>query len=98
VARHLLALIGAIIVIGYARSRRTRRRQVLDPRIGGLRVRCSAYPNLHWRTSVQVTVVCVPPWTVLDLGELQLQLEVGTRRVSLPERPLTVPRATPLLA
>ena len=47
----------------------------------GLRVRCSAYPNVHWRTSVQVTVVCVPPWTVLDLGELQLklQLELGDK-------------------
>ena len=50
-----------------------------DPGICGLRVRCSAYPNVHWRTPVQVTVVRVPRWTVLDLGELQLklQLELG---------------------
>jgi hypothetical protein len=55
------------------------RRQGLEPRTRGLRVRCSAYPHVHRRTPVQVPVVHVPLWTVLDLGELQLklQLDVG---------------------
>ena len=54
-------------------------------RPGSLRIksRCSAYPNVHRRTPAQVSVVHVPPWTALDLGELQLklQLEHGTGRV-----------------
>jgi hypothetical protein len=50
----------------------------------GLRVRCSAYPNVHRRTSVQVTARHGSRWTALDLGELQLklQLEPGTGRAS----------------
>jgi len=49
----------------------------------GLRVRCSAYQHVHLRTPVQVTVMHVPPWTVVDAGELQLklQLEVSERVV-----------------
>jgi hypothetical protein len=53
------------------------RRQGLEPRTRGLRVRCSVYPHVHRRTPAQVTVVCIPPWTVLDSGELQLKLQLS---------------------
>jgi hypothetical protein len=42
----------------------------------GLRVRCPAFPHAHQRPLVQVTVRRVPPWTVLDAGELQLKLQL----------------------
>ena len=63
------------------------RAESLKHRAAGLRVRCSAYPNVHRRIPVQVTAVRVPPWTALDLGELQLklQLEPDTGRVRSPE-------------
>ena len=47
-----------------------------EPETCGLRVRCSAYPHVHRRTPAQVTAVRVPPWTALDLGELQLKLQL----------------------
>jgi hypothetical protein len=43
----------------------------------GLRVRCSAFPHVHRRSQVQVTVLRVPPWTLLDVGELQLKLQLA---------------------
>jgi|SRR5215472_7505429 len=42
----------------------------------GLRVRCSAYSHVHGRPPVQVTSLRGPRWTVLDAGELQLELQV----------------------
>jgi hypothetical protein len=59
-------------------------------RTRGLRVRCSAFPHVHRRPPVQVTVVGVPPWTVLDAGELQrkLQRRLAARiRVGLVDGP-----------
>jgi hypothetical protein len=52
------------------------RRQGPEPRTRGLGVRCSAFPHVHRRPPVQVTVVCEPPWTVLDAGELQRKLQL----------------------
>ena len=46
------------------------------PKLHGLRVRCSAFPHVHRCSQVQVTVLRVPPWTVLDVGELQLKLQL----------------------
>jgi hypothetical protein len=43
----------------------------------GLRVRCSAFPHVHWCPSVQVIVLHEPPWTAVDAGELQLKLQLG---------------------
>ena len=57
--------------------------EAAEPETCGLRVRCSAYPHVHRRTSVQVTVVHVLPWTVLDTGELQLKLQLGLARPPL---------------
>ncbi len=43
----------------------------------GLRVRCSASLHVHRRSPVQVTARRIPPWTVLDAGELQLKLQLS---------------------
>jgi len=48
-------------------------------RPNGLRVRCPAFPHVHRRPPVQVTVAGGPPWTVLDAGELQLKLQRALR-------------------
>jgi hypothetical protein len=48
----------------------------LNPRTRGLRVRCSAYPQVHPRSPVQVSAVYVLPWTALDTSELQLELQL----------------------
>lgn len=42
----------------------------------GLRVRCSASLHVHRRSPVQVTALGVPAWTVPDVGELQLKLQL----------------------
>ena len=55
------------------------RRQGLEPRTRGLRVRYSAFPHVHRRPPVQVTVRRGPPWMVLDAGELQRKLQLRLR-------------------
>jgi len=46
-------------------------------KLPGLRVRCSAFSHVHGCSPVLVAVLRVPPWTLLDVGELQLKLQLG---------------------
>src|SRR6266702_3251465 len=56
---------------------------------GGLKVRCPVSPHVHRRPFVQVTALSEPPWNVLDVGELQLKLQLsasGRVRFVAPRR------------
>ena len=67
------------------------RRQGLEPRTRGLRVRCSDSLAVLRRPLAQVTRLCGLRRTAPDVGELQLKLQRGARLAetnSTPQFPL----------
>ncbi len=48
--------------------------------------------HVHPRSPVQVSAVCVPPWTILDTGELQLKLQLDSARKLLEHAEVRRPR------